>query len=398
MLANEKPLYYKYHGETFFPAFSFKKNYEIKHADGSIEKIQLDVFDWKQKKYDKAIWAPVTYSPNKTDLLNSHYLGPMDEQKFLDADGNVGPMPPRFRHFLGTTETGKDVLSGLIHGTRISLTIGFISMGIAAVIGLFLGALAGYFGDQGLKTTRGKFWTVCIGIFIAWFYAFETRAFIMQDAIKKGAGSMLIQILLSIFIFSTILFLFSVIGKQIGKLPFLRKKVSIPADSIVSRSIEIIHSIPVFILIISLAAIAKPSLINLMVIIGFTSWTGIARFTRAEFLRIRNMEFIQAAKGLGFSQKKIILKHALPNSFAPALVSIAFGIASAILAESSLSFLGIGVPPDVITWGALVNEGRANFDAWWLVIFPGLAIFITVTVYNLIGEGMRDALDPKLKK
>jgi peptide/nickel transport system permease protein len=135
-----------------------------------------------------------------------------------------------------------------------------------------------------------------------------------------------------------------------------------------------------------------------MVIIGLTSWTEIARFTRAEFLKIRNLEYIQAGQALGYSEARIIFRHALPNGIAPALVAIAFGIASAILIESGLSFLGIGVPADVVTWGSLVNAGRENFQAWWLVVYPGLAIFITVTIYNLLGEGLRDALDPRLKK
>ncbi|MFT5054936.1 MAG: peptide/nickel transport system permease protein, partial [Oceanospirillaceae bacterium] len=108
-------------------------------------------------------------------------------------------------------------------------------------------------------------------------------------------------------------------------------------------------------------------------------------------------EYIQAGRALGFDQTRVIFKHALPNGIAPALVVIAFGVAAAILIESSLSFLGVGVPPDLVTWGSLVSSGRENMGAWWLVIFPGLAIFLTVTVYNLLGEGLRDALDPRLK-
>lgn len=398
LLANERPLFCKISGETFFPAFTFKKSYEIQTPEGKVQKLQIDIADWKQIEYDQVIWAPVPYSPSKTDLLNANYKGPHEEQKFKNNKGQIVEMPAKFRHKLGTTSIGCDVLSGIIHGARISLSIGFISMGIAALIGLFLGSIAGYFGDENLTTSRGRFWTVILGIVVAWFYAFGTRSYTLTDAIEKGAFPMIFQVLVSITIFSFVIFLFSFLGKFVGKIPWLRKKVHIPVDAIVSRSIEIIHSIPVFILIISLAAIAKPSLINIMIIIGLTSWTGIARFTRAEFLRIRNLEYIQSARSLGYSESKTILKHALPNGLAPALVTIAFGIASAILVESSLSFLGIGVPPGTVTWGSLVNEGRANFNAWWLVVFPGLAIFITVTVYNLIGEGMRDALDPKLKK
>ena len=134
-----------------------------------------------------------------------------------------------------------------------------------------------------------------------------------------------------------------------------------------------------------------------MVIIGLTSWTGIARFTRAELLRIRNLEYISASNALGFSSIRTIFKHALPNALAPVFVSIAFGIASAILVEASLSFLGIGVPDDIVTWGALLNLGRQNLEAWWLIIYPGIAIFVTITIYNMIAESLRDALDPRLK-
>ncbi|HNW00275.1 MAG TPA: ABC transporter permease, partial [Chitinophagales bacterium] len=180
--------------------------------------------------------------------------------------------------------------------------------------------------------------------------------------------------------------------------PVLRTQVHIPVDNIVSRTIEILHAMPTFVLILTVAAIARPSLTNVMIIIGLTSWTGIARLVRAELLRIRGLEYIQAARSLGFGEWKIIFRHALPNAIAPALVSIAFGIASAILTESSLSFLGIGVPSDTVTWGSLVNDGRQQFNAWWLVVFPGVAIFMTVTMYNLIGEAMRDAFDPRQKK
>ncbi|MFI5171649.1 MAG: ABC transporter permease [Chitinophagales bacterium] len=397
VLANRKPLYVKYKGENYFPAFSFKNNYTIHNPDGTIENIQLDIADWKHMKFEKVIWAPVVYSPGESDNLNSNYKGPRDEQFFRGNDGDIVPMPKHFRHKLGTDNLGKDLLSGLIHGARISLTIGLISMTIAGLIGILLGSIAGYFGDNRLITTRGKFWTVVIGIIAAWFYAFQNRHFIIEDALATSTGLLLFQILISIIIFIVVVIIFMQLGKLTGMVPFLDKKVHIPADAIVSRAIEIFYSMPTFILIITIAAIAKPSLTNVMIIIGLTSWTGIARLTRAEFLRIRNLEYIQAARALGFSELKVIVKHALPNGIAPALVSIAFGIASAILIESSLSFLGVGVPADVVTWGSLVNDGRENYSAWWLVIFPGLAIFITVTVYNLIGEGLRDALDPRQK-
>ncbi len=399
VIANDQPLFVKYKGQTLFPALSFATTAEFTDPEtGEAVKIQYDITDWKQMELESVIWAPVTYSPGKTDLLNSDYVGPNDEQTFRDIDGDIIQMPTRFTHWLGTSKRGEDVMAGLIHGTRISLTIGILSMGIASFLGILLGALAGYFGDNKLRTTRGSFWTFVLGLIIAYYYAFMVRSYNLADALAKSGLAVGGQLLLSLLIFAAIAFVFYKLGQAIGRISFFSANVNIPVDSIISRIIEILISLPRLILIIAIAAIAKPSLVNLMIIIGLTAWTEIARFTRAEFLRIRNLEYIQAAQALGFSEFRIILKHALPNSLAPAFVAIAFGIAAAILIESGLSFLGIGVPHDVVTWGSLLFAGKENFSAWWLVIFPGLAIFITVTIYNLLGEGLRDALDPRLKK
>lgn len=400
ILANERPLYMKYQGQTFFPAFSFKNNYHIKNSTTGIEEnIQLDLAEWKRMNLDAVVWPLITWSPGKTDRYNRNYVGPGDPQRFIDKKGDTLYMPARFKHFLGTNESGEDVLAGLIHGGRISLSIGFISMGIASILGLLLGAMAGYFGDTRLQTTRAKFWMVLIGIPFAWFYAFSFRSFTLKDAMANSGSAFLVQLIISILVFALVIFIFSKLGKLFSKGNKLGKLVYVPVDSIISRSIEILNSIPTLILILSLASLAKKeSIVYVMVIIGLTSWTGIARFTRAEFLRIRNMDYIQAAQAMGFKERRIIFRHALVNGMAPSLVSIAFGIAGAILIESSLSFLGIGVPKDLVTWGKLLSQGKENFHAWWLIIFPGIAIFITVTAYNLIGDGLRDALDPKLKR
>ncbi|MFI5220335.1 MAG: ABC transporter permease [Bacteroidia bacterium] len=385
LIANEKPLYVSYIGNGLFPAFSFKKQIVINNGS---EIISYETTDWKKLKCDKIIFAPIPWSPLTTDYANADYVAPGHEQ---------GSKPVKFRHVLGTDKLGRDVLTGLIHGTRISLTIGILSMAIASLIGIFLGAMAGYFGDEGIKTTRGIFWMIVIGIAAGYFYAFQTRSFVLKDALQESTLMFLFQFIISIVIFAFVLMLFYLLGKLLSSVSFFSKKVFIKVDSIVSRTIEILISLPILILIISIAAIARPSLINLMIIIGLTFWTDIARLTRAEFLKLRNIEFIEAARSLGYSKRRIIFRHALPNGIAPALVAISFGIASAILAESALSFLGIGVPQDMVTWGSLLAQGRENFNAWWLVIFPGFAIFITVTVYNLIGDGLRDALDVKLK-
>ena len=253
-----------------------------------------------------------------------------------------------------------------------------------------LGAFAGFFGDHTLAASRGKILFTCIGIFFGWFYGFQLPSIVFQE-------NLFLWLLFRTTIFLSIVMAFSLLGKIAGRFSWLNKKVTIPVDGLISRLIEIMVSLPLFMLLLSIAAISKPSLSNIMVIIGLTNWTGIARLTRAEMLRIKQLEFIQSAQALGYSKTRIMLYHALPNAIAPALISISFGIANAIIIESSLSFLGLGVPQEVTTWGSLLSAGHGNFSAWWLVVFPGLCIFITVTAYNLIGEGLRDALDPKMK-
>jgi peptide/nickel transport system permease protein len=400
IIANERPLHCSYHGQSFYPVFTSKTNYIFTNPNtGKEENLQLDILDWKRMDFESVVWAPIPWSPASGDRDNRDYVGPGQPQKFIDQNQDTLYMPSRFKHLLGTNSSGQDVLSGLIHGSRISLSIGFISMGIAAFLGLFLGAMAGYFGDNRMQTTRARFWMVLISIPFAWFYGFGLRSFHLKDALSESGFSFLLQLLFSIGIFAFVIWLFSQIGKLISRGAWLSKRVYVPVDLFISRGIEILNSIPTLILIISLAALVKEeSIVYVMVIIGLTTWTGIARFTRAEFLKIRNLEYIQAAQAMGFTDKRVIFRHALVNGIAPALVSIAFGIAAAILTESTLSFLGVGVPHDTITWGKLLHEGKQRFDAWWMIIFPGLFIFITVTVYNLIGEGLRDAMDPKLKK
>lgn len=169
-------------------------------------------------------------------------------------------------------------------------------------------------------------------------------------------------------------------------------------DSLLMRFVDVVMSFPSFFLILTVVALLKPSFWNVMVVIGLTGWTGTARFVRAEFLSLRERDFVQAVKSLGARSFRIIFRHVLPNAMAPVMVSATLGVASAILTEAGLSFLGFGVQPPQPTWGNILTEGRLYiFDAWWLTVFPGLAILITVLAFNLFGEGLRDALDPRLK-
>jgi len=291
-IANDKPYYLNYRGKGYFPIL---RSYLVgaKLAQWPAELLNVD---FKRLQGARALYPPVPYRPTNINLLE-----PLE--------------PPSAKHLFGTDKLGRDVAAGMIHGSRISLSIGFVAVGIALLIGVVLGAIAGYFGS----------WV----------------------------------------------------------------------DLAISRIFEIMLSIPTFFLLITIAALLPPSIFLTMTIIGATSWVGMARFTRNEFLRIRNLDYVTAAVALGVSDRKVMFKHILPNALAPVIVSVVFGIGGAILVESSLSFLGIGVPAELVTWGSILQEGSTTTFAWWLAVFPGFAIFITVLAYYLVGEGLREVLDPR---
>jgi peptide/nickel transport system permease protein len=170
-------------------------------------------------------------------------------------------------------------------------------------------------------------------------------------------------------------------------------------DMLLSRVIEVVMCIPSLVLILALLAVLeRPTIWHLMAVLGVTNWTGIARLTRGEFMRLREADFVTAARAIGVNQFAIMYRHIFRNALAPVLVPISFGIASAIIIESALSFLGFGAPPPNPSWGTLLNDGRSNMQMWWLIVFPGIAIFVTVLAYNLIGEGLQEATDPRLKQ
>jgi len=247
-----------------------------------------------------AIFAPLL-APYEPDYIDRHHI--------LE--------PPSRLHPLGTDDLGRDVLSRMLYGARVSLAVGFVAVGIATVIGVIIGAVAGYYGGL--------------------------------------------------------------------------------VDRILMRFVDIMLSIPTLFLILSVIAFVGANIWNIMIIIGLTSWMGVARLVRAEFLSLKEREFVLAARALGASDLRIIFRHMLPNSLAPVIVNAVLMVASAVLLESSLSFLGLGVQPPQPSWGNILTAGKANIEiAWWLSLFPGLAILITVLSYNLLGEGLRDALDPRL--
>lgn len=225
-------------------------------------------------------------------------------------------LEPSIQHWMGTDGLGRDVLSRMLHGGRISLLVGLVAVGISTAIGILLGAVAGFY--------RG--WV----------------------------------------------------------------------DTFIMRLVDVMLSIPSFFLILAVIAFLTPSIINIMIVIGLTSWMGVTRLVRAEFLSLNEREFVTASRTLGAKDVRLIFTHLLPNSLTPIIVSSVLGVAGAVLMESGLSFLGLGVQAPQASWGNILTDGKEYIQfAWWLSLFPGLAILITVLGYNLLGEGLRDALDPR---
>lgn len=249
-----------------------------------------------------AILAPALapWDPNRPDV-----------KKILD--------PPSRAHLLGTDQLGRDVFSRMLYGSRVSLAVGFVSVGIAAAIGIVLGSVAGYNGGM--------------------------------------------------------------------------------VDGFVMRLVDLMLVFPRFFLLLAVLAFLTPSIWTIMAVIGLTGWMGVTRLVRAEFLSLKEREFVVWSQNVGATGFRVIWRHILPNALAPVLVAMTLGIPAAILTESGLSFLGIGVPPPHATWGNILNEGKETIEiGWWLSVYPGLAILVTVLSYNLLGEGIRDALDPRLRQ
>jgi peptide/nickel transport system permease protein len=252
------------------------------------------------------------------DKLRPPFSAPAGE---LGAD----QLPALGRYLFGTDELGRDVLARMLQGAFVSLSVGFVAVGISIGIGILVGGAAGFYGQR-----------------------------------KLGPFSI---------------------------------------DSILMRLTDVVLCFPTFFLILTVVALLPPSIYNIMIVIGVTSWMGTARFVRAEFMSLRERDFVTAAHALGLPEWRIILRHMMPNAMAPVLVSASIDVAYAILTESALSFLGFGVRPPYATWGNILADGRSYiFDAPWLFAIPGVAILLVVLAFNLVGEGLRDAMNPKLRK
>jgi len=291
-------------------------------------------------------------------------------------------IPPLGMYLLGTDELGRDVFARMLQGAWVSLTVGFVAVGIAVFIGIILGGLSGYYGRSPVRV--GQVLIVCLALLL------------IANRSRLSANSLLV--LSSITVALAVVLLFLRRKESRGALFVLNAQL-LSVDMLITGLIDIMLCFPSFFLILTVVALLPASIYNIMIVIGLTSWMGAARFVRAEFLSLREQDFVTAARALGVSNWRIIFRHMVPNAIAPVLVSATIGIAGAILTEAGLSFLGFGVPPPDATWGNILSDGKNYlFDAPWLTVIPGVAILIVVLSFNLFGEGLRDILNPKLSE
>jgi peptide/nickel transport system permease protein len=289
-------------------------------------------------------------------------------------------------YLFGTDDLGRDVFARMLQGAWVSLTVGFVAVGIAVLIGIFLGGIAGYFGQNNIRLDH---------ILIA-FLLFTGAVLLFMG--NRYWGVIFLIPGIAHIIYTRLLKKRSVKKAQSAWLQILHKE-TISVDTLIMRIVDIMLCFPSFFLILTVVALLPASIYNIMIVIGLTSWMGTTRFVRAEFLSLREQDFVTAVKALGISNLRIIFRHMVPNAIAPVLVSATIGIATAILTEAGLSFLGFGVPPPHATWGNILSDGkRFIFDAPWLTFVPGFSILIVVLSFNLFGEGLRDILNPKLRE
>ncbi|MDX1913354.1 MAG: ABC transporter permease [Saprospiraceae bacterium] len=387
LIANGRPLYCKIGGESYWPGFHriWFVNPHARFDEPALNAIldQQGYFDeaWKNlSNYDEApVFAFIPFTPGEYPSRNALELAP------------PGSIPPgagaRFRHWLGTDSHGRDIAATLVSGARVALLTGSVAMGMALLIGLLLGTIAGYFGDDRLKVRRGRWWLTLLGIPVAIFFAFTQRQYEISVAETSAIWWE------TFGIFASVIVIFNGLGWVISHFAFFSQKVTIPADLYIMRLAEIFNAIPKLVAIIAFSVLMQrqsESIWLLIGLIGIMSWTGMARYVRAELLRVRELEYVTAARGLGLPDMRILLRHALPNAMRPVLVALALGVAGAVMLEASLSFLGFGGDAlKGISWGSLLSRENAQANpvkAWWVMLFPGLMICLTVLAFNHLAE------------
>ncbi len=307
-------------------------------------------------------WLPLPFCPDELDL-NNIFAKPFDFENYAQG---------RPFHWLGTDSLGRDVLVSMLFGAQSAFFISVPVMLLTTCIGLVLGGSAGYYGDNKLSFSRAQLFAGMLTALLLFYYGIYIPLKVSHAGFVQAA----LPAFVIVSVCSAVLWL--VVLPLLQQLNFFRNRVTIAFDKIVLNLIELFSSVPRFILILLLASVIPPSVVQLAFIMVLTNWTGTARLARAEMLRIKQLPFYEAATAVGASKPRLLLHHALPNMLSPILISFVFGIAGLLTLESTLSFLGIGIPPTLVTWGRIIAGIRFNTSAWWLVVFPGILLSATV--------------------
>jgi peptide/nickel transport system permease protein len=326
--------------------------------------------DWSAAKLDGSLRAPIPYGPSSQDLSLAN------RPPFSRPPGKS----LRWTHWLGTDPLGRDVAACLVHGTRNAFAVGGLSVLWAAAIGIALGGLAGFWGDRSVRVSVGLATGLGMSIPAAIFHTCYVPALRGETVGWSGVFMGLSCAFLTAFFLEKALSFFS----------FFSKKINLPMDGAVGGLIQISVALPGLLVVAVVAAGSEKGSVGLLgAAIGLLTWPAVARLVRAELLRVREMDYLTAARALGYSRTRLFLRHALPNAVAPALVFLAFAFAAAVSVEASLSFFQLGLPPETVTWGRMLHLGYDHRGDWWLSVFPALGLMATLASFFGLGEAMR---------
>lgn len=390
VLANGRPLYCEIGGESYWPGLrSIFISENTLYKEAALRSLQNNTSQfevWKRlENFDAPpIYAPIPFSPGEYSRTNAcAFYKPGMAHDSLDS---------RFVHWLGTEASGRDIAATLVSGARIAVLTGALAMTVALIIGLSLGMIAGFFGDDRLRINPAYILMFFLGIPVAWFFAVTIRRYDLSMASSQ------FELWKSLGIFGFIMLAFNRLGWVLRRAPLFSKSIIFPADIVIMRLAEVFSALPRLILIIVMAVALRgfsgESIWLMIALIGALGWTSVTKLVRAEMLRVRTLDYVSAARGLGMSEWRVLLRHALPNTLRPIYIAVAFGAAGAVLLESYLSFLGYGGPTfRGVSWGSLfINENSSAdpLNTWWVTLFPGLMIFITVLSLNRIGDALSE--------
>lgn len=348
LIANENPIFASKQGSFCFPAFRDLA------ADWGLPSSS---HPWKQEGYDWAVYPPIRYKAGTIDKENAGFKSPAST-----AEGSG--------HWLGTDQLGRDVAAGIVRGCYTSFRIGLLATLFCAIIGIIIGMCMGYFGNRTLKITPMQALVLIAGLLMSVYFLIYQLA---PLALSPLLG--------------WVLWLALWLGTFLGLGKISQASLNLPVDGVLSRIIEWRRAVPTLILLLVLFPLfEKPAVNNVIGVIMLLGWTGFARHARAETMSIRERQYVVAASIMGASYFEILRRHILPNILHTLLILAAMNFAGNILLESTLSFLGMGLPPDEVSWGSLLSEGRKNHHAWWMVVFPGLALFVLVYSINRLTD------------